>query len=282
MIGRIIKLISNDYTVLVDNVTYVCKARGKFRNKNISPKVGDIVKIDQENNYILSLEKRKNELIRPLVSNVDQVIIITSVKHPDFSTNLLDKLLTIVEYNNMKPIICFTKMDLLSEKEKIIIMEYFNYYQTIGYEVYLSTELDKLKAIFKNKITVFTGQTGAGKSTLLNSLDSNLNIKTNEISMALGRGKHTTRHVELINLFDGLVADTPGFSDISFHGMSKLDIRDNFRDFNNYRDMCKYKDCLHDKEDQCHIKELVENGTILKDRHENYIKFINSIEDKKY
>ncbi len=198
------------------------------------------------NQYILRVLPRKNELVRPPVSNIDQVIIITSVKHPDFSTNLLDKLLTIIEYHNIKPLICFTKLDLLSDHERPLIERYMNYYQ-IYYDCYQNTELEQIKQSFQDKITVFTGQSGAGKSTLLNHLDEDLHIKTNEISMALGRGKHTTRHVELLPLYGGYVADTPGFSDIEFTGMSKQDIRDNFEDFNSYRDQCKYKDCLHDK-----------------------------------
>lgn len=281
MIGRIIKLISNDYTVLVDDVNYICKSRGKFRNQKISPKVGDMVEIDPENNYILKVLPRKNELTRPPVSNIDQVIIITSVKHPNFSTNLLDKLLTIITYHNIKPIICFTKLDLLDQKEQKEIEHYISYYKNF-YSVYCNTELVAIQKLFAGKITVFTGQSGAGKSTLLNHLDCNLNIKTDEISMALGRGKHTTRHVELIPLFLGFVADTPGFSDVEFTDMTKQDIRDNFEDFNQYRDTCKYKDCLHDKEDGCHIKKLVENGTILKDRYENYLKFLGQIPEKKY
>lgn len=282
MKGRITKLISNDYTVTIGDKEYICKSRGKFRNQKISPKVGDIVDIDSINNYIMSIDKRKNELVRPPVSNIDQVIIITSVKHPDFSTNLLDKLLTIVEYNNIKPIICLTKMDLLSEAELNNINGFIDYYKSIGYQVLFNTDIDIIKNIFKDKITVFTGQSGAGKSTLLNKLNPALNIKTDEISMALGRGKHTTRHVELIKLYDGYVADTPGFSDIDFTGMSKSDIRDNFADFEIYRDSCKYKDCLHNKEDDCHIKQLVASGKILKTRYDNYIKFMESIPEKKY
>lgn len=281
MIGRIIKLISNDYTVSVNGVNYVCKSRGKFRKSKISPKVGDMVEIDTENNYILKVLPRKNELVRPPVSNIDQVIIIASTKHPNFSTNLLDKLLVIIEYHNIKPIICFTKLDLLDTNELEEIEQYISYYERLC-PIYRNTELEKIKKLFADKITVFTGQSGAGKSTLLNHLDCDLHIKTDEISMALGRGKHTTRHVELISLFGGHVADTPGFSDIEFTGMTKQDIRDNFEDFNQYRDTCKYKDCLHDKEDCCHIKELVENGTILKDRYENYLKFLNQIPEKKY
>lgn len=282
MIGRIIKLISNDYTVKVEEGEYICKSRGKFRNEKISPKVGDMVKIDIENQYILEVLPRKNELIRPPVSNIDQVIIIASVKHPNFSTNLLDKLLTIISYHNIKPIICFTKLDLLlDEEEKKLILHYQNYYKKY-YTIYNNTDVNEIKNLFKNKITVFTGQSGAGKSTLLNRLDTNLNIKTGEISMALGRGRHTTRHVELIPLYGGYVADTPGFSDVSFLEMEASDIRDNFEDFNMYRDMCKYKDCLHHKEDHCKIKELVADGVILKDRYENYIKFIESISPKKY
>lgn len=274
MQGRIIKQISNDYTVLSNNTNYICKARGKFRNLNLKPLVGDIVEFDDKNNYILEINKRKNELVRPPVSNIDQAIIVTSVKKPDFSTNLLDKLINIIEYNNIKPIICITKMDLLNDTEKSEINEFINYYKKIGYDVYYNNELDKIKAIFKDKITVFTGQSGAGKSTLLNKLDSNLNIKTNEISIALGRGKHTTRHTELISIFDGLVADTPGFSSVDFNGMTGSDIRDNFIEFNLYRDRCKYQDCMHNKENECFIKDKVEDETILKSRYENYIKFI--------
>ncbi len=276
MTGRIIKQISNDYTVLSDNRLYTCKARGKFRNMSITPLVGDIVNFDSDNLYILEVLPRKNFLVRPPISNVDTALIITSTKDPDFSTNLLDKLLVVIEYNNIIPVIIFTKLDLLDETELHEINNYINYYKKIGYEVYKNTEIDNIKSLFKEKVCVFTGQSGAGKSTLLNKLDINLNIKTGEISKALGRGKHTTRHTELININGGLVADTPGFSSLSFDKMTKLDIRDNFKDFNLYRDMCKYKDCLHDKEDNCIIKDKVNSNEILKSRYENYIKFIHN------
>lgn len=274
MKGKIIKCLSNDYTVLAGGETYICKSRGKFRNLNITPLVGDNVIFDEQNKYILEILSRTNELVRPPVANIDQAILITSVKEPDFSSNLLDKLITIIEYNNVKPIICFTKIDLLTSVEKKEIETIYDYYKSIGYDVYYNYEIDDIKKIFKDKVSVFTGQTGAGKSTLLNKLDSNLNIKTGEISIALGRGKHTTRHTELINLCNGLVADTPGFSAISLDSLSKADIRDQFNEFNKYRDLCKYKDCMHDKEDHCMIKEKVNDNTILKSRYENYLKFI--------
>lgn len=272
MQGRIIKNISNDYTVLTNENTYVCKSRGKFRNLNITPLVGDNVIFDAENNYILEVLPRKTELVRPPVANIDQAVIITSVRNPDLDTNLLDKLITIIEYNNVKPIICFTKLDLLDDISEI--EELIKYYKKIGYEVYKNTEIEEIKKIFKNKITVFTGQSGAGKSTLMNNIDSNLNIKTDEISYALGRGKHTTRHVELISLYEGLVADTPGFSSLDFYDMKQSDIRDNFIEFNEYKEGCKYRDCMHNKEDDCAIKDELENGNILKSRYENYIHFI--------
>ena len=160
------------------------------------------------------------------------------------------------------------------DKTKLEIDEYIKYYQKIGYQVYLNTD-EELKSIFKNKVTVFAGQSGAGKSTLLNRLDSNLKLDTGEVSVALGRGKHTTRHVELIPLLDGLVADTPGFSSLTFDGMTKEDIRDNFIEFNKYRDLCEYKDCMHNNETICSIKEKVSNGEIIQSRYDNYIKFIN-------
>lgn len=274
MIGKIIKNISNDYTVLANDNLYVCKSRGKFRNLNITPLVGDNVIFDEKNKYILEIQPRKNSLVRPPVANIDNCVIVTSLKEPDFSSNLLDKLLTIVEFNNIKPIICFTKLDKLTESE---VLEYTNlkkYYESIGYLVFNNNETEKIKKIFKDKITVFTGQSGAGKSTLLNRLDKNLNLKTNEISLSLNRGKHTTRHVELLQIFDGLVADTPGFSAITFNEMSASDIRDNFIEFNLYRHNCEYKDCMHNSEINCEIKNQVLKGNILKSRYENYLKFI--------
>lgn len=277
--GKIIKIISNDFTVLdSNNEIHVCKARGKFRNMKVVPLVGDNVVIDLENNYILEISKRRNELIRPTVANIDQLFIITSVKHPNFDTNLLDKLLCIAEFNRIVPIICLTKTDLLSKDEMNLINSYIEYYKKIGYKVLLNTEIDNIEKLLKNKISVFTGQSGAGKSTLLNKLDNNLEIKTNEISLALGRGKHTTRHTELLNIKEGWVADTPGFSSLEFIGMTNSDIRDNFIEFQELRDKCKYKDCMHYHDDKCKIKEEVENGNIIKSRYDNYIKFITRVE----
>lgn len=282
MIGRIIKIISDDYTVLSENKEYTCKARGRFRNDNITPLVGDMVEFDNKENYILKILKRKNELLRPPVSNIDQAFIITSTKKPDFSSNLLDKLLCIIEFTSIKPIICFTKLDLLNEKELVEINEIVSYYNKIGYDTYLNTETELIKKVFKDKISVFTGQSGAGKSTLLNYLDTSLNLKTDEISEALGRGKHTTRHVELIPLYEGLVADTPGFSSLDFNGMTKEDVRDNFTEFNDYKEGCEYRSCMHNLEPNCEIKKQVKLGNILESRYENYIKFINSIKESKY
>lgn len=271
MNGIIVKLISNDYTVLTEKGTFICKARGKFRNMNISPVVGDKVVIDENDKLILEVSERKNELLRPPVANIDRAIIITSLKHPDFDSNLLDKLLTIISWNNIKPIIIFTKVDLVDMKD---FEEIINYYKSI-YEVYLNTEIEEIKKIFKNKISVFAGQSGAGKSTLLNKLNLDLDLKTSEISLALNRGKHTTRHVELLDIEGGLVADTPGFSKVEFIGMENADIRDNFTEFNGYRHLCKYRDCMHDKEDNCEVKAQVLQGNILKSRYENYLNFIH-------
>ena len=274
MQGKIVKLISNDYTVKCLDKLYVCKARGKFRNMGLSPIVGDEVVFDDENNYIKEILPRKNQLIRPVIANIDMAIIITSLKKPDFSSNLLDKFLVICEYNRVKPVIIFTKADLLSEDEVLKIKPVINYYKKIGYDVYMNNEIDLIKKIFKDKVCVFTGQSGAGKSTLLNRLNPNFNLKTGEISLALNRGKHTTRHTELLELCGGLVADTPGFSALEFTGMSKEDIRDNFIEFNFYRDECQFRDCFHVYEKKCKVKEKVNDGTILKSRYDNYLKFL--------
>ena len=274
MVGKIIKQISNDYTVKVNDKLYTCKPRGKFRNLGVTPLVGDNVVIDEDNNYILDILERKNQLERPSISNIDQVVIVTSVKIPDFSSNLLDKLLVIIEFNNIKPIICFTKLDLLGNEELKDIENIMRYYKRIGYDVYKNTD-PELKDIFKDKITVFAGQSGAGKSSLLNRLDSSLNLEIGDVSIALGRGKHTTRHTELIEVLGGYIADTPGFSSIDFNGMTKTDIRDNFIEFNEYKEGCEYKDCMHINEHICAIKDNIKSGNILTSRYENYLKFIS-------
>lgn len=279
MQGIIVKNISDLYTVKWNNKKIDCKAKGKFRKDNIVPTVGDIVEFDLEKKVITKILKRKNILVRPPVSNIDIAIIVMSVKEPEFNTNLLDKLLNIIEFNNIKPIICLSKMDLL--KDKTLINKYNEYYKSIGYEIVLNTDYSKIEDIIKDKIIVITGQSGVGKSTMLNNLDNTLTLKTNEISHALGRGKHTTRHVELLDMFGGLIADTPGFSSLTFLEMTKEDIRDNMIEFNNYKDKCKYKDCMHLKEEDCYIKKLVNNGIILKTRYENYEKFINEVKNQK-
>ena len=279
MVGKVIKLISNKWTVQVEEHYYECSSIGKFKYLKVSPLVGDVVEIDINNTVITKIYPRKNELVRPPIANVDQAIILTSCKEPDFSSNLLDKMLVIIEYNNVKPIICFTKYDLLKDTKEID--EIINYYKKVGYEVYINSDVEKIKSVFKGKITVLTGQTGVGKSSLLNSLKKDLNLPTGEISKALGRGRHTTRHVELLEIEDGLVADTPGFSSLDFIGMDKNDIKDNFVEFYENQDKCKYKDCLHLKEDGCYIKKMVEEGKIRSTRYDNYKKFIESVVEKK-
>ncbi|MBQ6495159.1 MAG: ribosome small subunit-dependent GTPase A [Bacilli bacterium] len=279
MEGKIIKNISNDYVVKSNNKEYICKPRGKFRKDKTTPLVGDNVLFDEDNNYILKIYPRKNYLIRPNVSNIDNALIVTSVKNPNLDTYLLDKLLTIISYNNIEPIICFTKLDLLKGEERKEIDKYIDYYKKTGYKVVTNENKDNLINIFKNKVTVLAGQSGAGKSSLLNKLNPSLNLKTNDISYALNRGKHTTRHTELYELLDGYIVDTPGFSQVDFTDMTKTDISHNMKDIFDNSHHCKYKDCMHIKEDNCYVKEQVENGNILKSRYENYKQFINSIKD---
>lgn len=279
MVGRVIKLISNKWTIKDNNEEYICSCIGKLKYLKESPVVGDFVEFDKENKIIKKILPRKNFLIRPPVANIDYAVILTSCVEPNFSSNLLDKMLVIIEYNNIKPIICFTKYDLL--KNTFEIDSIINYYKNIGYDVFINNQIDEIKKILNGRVSVFTGQTGVGKSSLLNKLDVNLNLKTGEISKALGRGRHTTRHVELLNIDGAYIADTPGFSSLDFINMTKKDIKDNFIEFYKEESNCKYKDCMHLKEDSCYIKELVEDNKILQTRYDNYKKFIEGIDDKR-
>ncbi len=277
MVGRITKIISNLYTVEVGDELYGCRARGRFRKDGISPIVGDNVEIDIEDNYILEILPRKNQLDRPVIANVDMAFIVTSTKKPNLDLVLLDKLISVITFNNIEPVIILTKTDLLVREEEIeYVKNIKNYYEMIGIKVFYNTELTDIKKIVKNKLIVLAGQTGAGKSSLLNRLDSNLDIKTDEISEALGRGKHTTRHVELYKIDEGLIADTPGFSALDLKDMDKLQLKDTFVEFRNYE--CKFRDCIHKKEKTCGVKEAVENKQILKTRYDNYLAFLEELE----
>ena len=271
MEGLIVKNISDLYVVKSNDKYYNCKAKGLFRKEKLVPTVGDKVIFDENKNIITNILERKNILVRPPVSNIDQAFIVMSSINPTFSTYLVDKLILMTEANNIEPIIIITKVDLNDELDN-----YIDYYRNIGYKVIKNNDLSSIKELLKNRITVITGRSGVGKSTLLNRLDNNLSLKTNEISMSLGRGKHTTRHTEIFEINDGYIVDTPGFSSL-YLNLNKEVIRDNMIEFNKYKDKCKYRDCMHINEDECEIKNLVEKGIILKTRYENYIKFISEI-----
>lgn len=280
MEGKITRIISNLYTVTSNDKNYDCKARGKLRYEGITPLVGDIVDFNHIDKYILKIHKRKNSLDRPMIANIDSALIITSVKKPDLSLTLLDKQLTLCNCNKIEPIIVFTKLDLLSKLELKRIKFIMKYYTKIGIKVTTNNNLYKLKRLIKNKTLVLTGQTGAGKSTLMNKLDKRLNLETNEISEALGRGKHTTRHVELFKYKTSFIADTPGFSSLDITNLTKEEIKESFLEFNNIS--CPFKDCTHTKEKECKIKELVNNKKILKSRYENYVSMVKKYENSSF
>ena len=272
MQGQIIKIVSDLHVVCCDGKTYPCKCRGIFRKEHITPLVGDYVLFNKEKKLIEKVLPRKNEFQRPKVSNIDQAFLITSLIHPDFSLNLLDKLIVLMEIHNVEPIICITKEDITDDNVKNGIFDILKYYKNLGYKIVSNQDLDCIADLLSNKTSVFTGQTGAGKSTLLNKLNPEWNLETGEVSLALGRGRHTTRVVELFELFGGKVMDTPGFSLLEFKGVPKSVIKDAFIEFKDYP--CPFKDCGHIKEEECEVKKAVNDNNIMRSRYINYLSFI--------
>ena len=271
MQGQIIKISSNRHVVYNNGKKYNTIPRGKFRKDKIIPKVGDYVRFNDKTLVIEEILPRKNTFNRPMVSNIDRAFIITSLVNPDFSLGLLDKFIAHMELNNVDVVICLTKTDLVSKEDYEKIKEIMVYYTNIGYKVITNKDLDEIKNLIKDNTNVFIGQTGAGKSTLLNKLNPDWNLKTGEVSLALGRGRHTTRNVELYDFLDGKVLDTPGFSALDLSIYKKEDIKYAFKEFSNYT--CPFKDCSHTKEEECSIKKAVNDGEILKSRYESYLKF---------
>lgn len=284
--GKIVKAVSGFYYVHADGEIYPCKGRGVFRKKEITPLVGDIVLFDSKNHYITEIKERKNELSRPPIANIDQALIVTSTKKPKFSSLLLDRFLVMIESVGITPIIFINKMDLVSENQIEKFTNVKESYEAIGYSVELISslemaELPPLAHYFKDKITVIAGQSGVGKSSFLNRINPNLSIETAEISERLGRGRHTTRHVELLKVSDGLIADTPGFSTIDFSHIEAQELTDCFPEMRKRKHLCKFRGCLHKAEPDCAIKEAVESSEINKNRYEHYLRFLDEIESRK-
>ncbi|WP_294578514.1 ribosome small subunit-dependent GTPase A [uncultured Thomasclavelia sp.] len=286
--GRIIKALSGYYYVEDNQNVIQCRARGKFRKDEIKPLVGDFVEyqISGSEGYIMKIMPRKNALVRPTIANVDQALIVCSCKEPDFSSVLLDKFLLVIEHHQIEPIIIFSKFDLADEK---MISQYYDDYQKAGYRVFKTSStsnygIEEIKSIFKDKVTVFTGQSGVGKSSLLNALDVNLNLETNVISKSLGRGKHTTRHVELIKMYGGYLGDTPGFSSLELT-MTPQEAAVAYHDFRQLSQSCKFRGCLHDSEPHCAVKQAVADGLITQERYEHYLVNLQEVkkkEERKY
>ena len=269
--GIIIKCLGGLYTVESPDGIYECKARGVFRNKGISPYVGDSVETDGE--VITEILERRNSIIRPPLANLDQLIFVVSTCSPSPNLLLLDKFIAIAEYKGIKPVIVITKIDL-EDAEKIESI-----YGSIGIDLlkadYQQKEsIENIRSLLNGKISAFTGNSGAGKSTLLNAIDPALNIPTAEISRKLGRGRHTTRHAELYKLAGGgYIADTPGFSTFEtnkYDIIRKEELADCFTEFAEYSGECRFKDCSHTCEKGCAVIQAVRDGKIHESRHANY------------
>ena len=288
--GKIIKGIGGFYYVDTENGLYECRARGIFRKNKITPLVGDRVSIsvvDKENKkgVVEEIEKRDTELVRPPIANVDKALIVFAIKNPAPNLSLLDRFIVLAEKENLEIVIVFTKVDLDADGE--LLEELKSIYEVSGYKVIpvsnkLKLNIDKIKEELKENTVVFAGPSGVGKSSLLNEVDKNFELKTGEVSDKIKRGKHTTRHAELLKLeCGGMVADTPGFSSLTLDDIDESELKEYFIEFDKYDD-CRFGSrCIHENEPSCAVKEAVENGEISKKRYESYIQLLNEIRSGK-
>ncbi len=269
--GIITKCLGGLYTVESPDGIYECKARGVFRAKGISPAVGD--RVGLSGGVITEVAERRNYLIRPPLANLDQIIFIVSTVSPAPNFLILDKFIAIAEFKGIEPVVIITKTDL---GDSSAVREVYSSIGITTLEVDYSDErsVQSVRDLLAGKVSAFTGNSGAGKSTLLNAVDPTLNIPTGEISKKLGRGRHTTRHAELYKLIEGgYIADTPGFSTFEtnrYDVIRKEELADCFREFEGYRDECRFRDCSHTCEKGCAVIEAVKQGIIPKIRHDSY------------
>ena len=286
MTGILLKAIAGFYYVEAGGNIYECKARGIFRKNGETPTVGDLLEfevIDGLKGIISKIMPRKNLLVRPPIANVDRLFIVSSHDTPAPNALLIDRLTAIAVNNDIEPIIVFNKCDLGQMEE------WKNLYTRAGFKCIVASGVngegcDEIKELLKDKVSAFTGNSGVGKSSLLNFMFPDLGLKTGEVSSKLGRGRHTTRHVELYSLCGGYVADTPGFSSLDIERtmpLKKDELPFVFPDFSDYLGFCKFTSCTHTVEKGCAVLEAMENGEIEKTRVESYISIYNEIKDIK-
>ncbi|TMW73171.1 ribosome small subunit-dependent GTPase A [Alteribacter natronophilus] len=287
--GRIIKALSGFYYVENEEGVFQCRGRGNFRKRKITPLVGDRVTFEAENKtdgYVLDVHERDNELVRPPIANVEQAVLVFSAQEPDFSPQLLDKFLVHAEANEIEPLICLSKIDLLDDETEFSLEDVEKLYREIGYSVlstsiYVDETIQMLRPYLQERVSVFAGQSGVGKSSLLNALKPELKLETAEISRHLGRGKHTTRHVELIPVENGYVADTPGFSSLDFQGITPETLAVCFPEMEQLSSECRFRQCTHVNEPSCAVKDAVDQGEIASSRYEHYVQFREEIQNQK-
>jgi ribosome biogenesis GTPase len=286
--GKIIKGIGGFYYVDTDDGIFECKARGIFRKKKKTPLVGDNVEIQivdkaEYKAVIEKIEKRDTELFRPSIANINKAIIVFAIKNPNPNYSLLDRFIVLAEESNLDIVICINKIELDEEETyKKIVDEYsLAGYKVIPTSVKKNINIDIIKEELKGNINVFAGPSGVGKSSLLNIIDDRLDLKTGIVSEKIGRGKHTTRHAELIKIDEEtFVADTPGFSSLSIDFIEESELKYYFLEFDKYE--CRFKNsCIHENEPGCGVKEALLSGDISNRRYESYLYLLNEIRNSK-
>ena len=290
MQGKIIKGIAGFYYVhVVESGLYECKAKGVFRKEKVKPLVGDMVEItildeEKKTGNIVEICGRRNELIRPAVANIDQALVVFAVAKPKPHFNLLDRFLVMMESKDIPVVLCFNKKDIATEPE---IQELKDIYEKCGYRIVFTSAVEgenteELKELLQGKTTAIAGPSGVGKSSLINIFQPNANMETGSISEKIERGKHTTRHSELIWIEDNTyIMDTPGFSSLYTNDFEKEELKYYFTEFSEYEGMCRFLGCDHIHEPGCAVKQALDEGKIHPVRYANYLEMYNELKEKR-